>query len=109
MNWLKSIILDLIVTALLITAVTTDLSWARWVVIIYTPFMLLLKVLALVGQSLIEQFKPRSPEAPAWAFHLLYAVNVAALACAQWWITAAEWAVIWLLSYIEHRRLRRSA
>lgn len=106
MTWLKKVLVDLIVTAVILLAVITELAWARWAVIIYTPFMLLLKVLSIVGGSFTKQFEPRGPDAPAWAYHLLYAINVAALVVAQWWLLAGGWAAIWLLSYIQ---LRQSA
>ncbi len=109
MKWFKTIVVDLAVTALILVAVTLKPDWARGAVLVYTPFMLLLKVIAWVGQGAVKQLKPRAREAPAWMFHVLYAVNVAALAWAQWWWTAVQWAVIWLVSYLEHRRLHRPA
>lgn len=109
MDWIKTIIIDLIVTAVIIVAVTTDLAWARWAVVIYTPIMLILKIVALVGGSFTKQFKPRGPEAPAWVLHLLYAANVVALGLASWWITAAQWLAIWIISYIEWRQAPSSS
>ena len=103
MNWLKTIIIDVLVTAVIVVAVVTDFAWARWAVVIYTPIMLVLKIVAVVGGSFTKQFKPRGPEAPAWAFHLLYAIDVVALSLATWWITAAQWVAIWALSYYQSR------
>lgn len=104
MNWIKALIIDVTVTIVIIIAVTTEMEWARWAVIIYTPFMLLLKLVALLGGSLTRKFKKNVPEAPPWAYHILYLINVAAPALVQWWLIAAQWAAIWLLSYLEFRR-----
>ena len=104
MSLFKALIVDVVVTIVIIIAVLTEAAWARWAVIIYTPFMLLLKVLALVGGSLVRQFDKKVPEAPTWAYHLLYGINVAALAFAGWWLLAAGWAAIWIISYVEFRK-----
>lgn len=104
MGWLKHVILDLAVTAVILVAVLTGQAWAQWVVWLYTPFMLLLKVGAFFGGSLTAQV--RQPDVPAWFFHGLYAVNVGALLAYGWWLEGAGWALIWALSAADAHRNR---
>ena len=95
--WIKGIILEVVVTLVILYAVLTDAAWARWFVLIYTPFMLLLKAIALAGPRLIRT-AGAAAEVPDWFWHLNYAVNVALLLAAAWWLPALGWALIWLLS-----------
>ena len=102
MSWIKHVILDLAVTALIIFAVATDAEWARWVVIIYSALMVLLKLAGLRGPAAGLKLRPTG--VPILFYHLLYAVNVVALALGRWWILAAMWLAIWVLSYIQQRK-----
>lgn len=104
MSWLKNILVDLLVTAFIIVAVAGGWPWARWVVLGYTGLMLLLKVGALLGRGAVKQLKRTQAGAPTWVFHLLYLVDIVVLALGGWWIAAAGWLAIWLLSYIQQRR-----
>jgi len=106
MKLVKALIVDVIVTVVILLFVLTGAEAARWAVIIYTPFMLLLKLIALGAGSLTKQLKKNVPKAPEWAYHLLYAVNVVALAVHQSWLLSAMWLAIWILSYVESRRSR---
>lgn len=102
MSWIKHVILDLAVTALIIFAVATDAEWARWIVIIYSAFMLILKLAGLRGSAAGLKLQPTG--VPILFYHLLYAVNVVALALGRWWILAAAWLAIWVLSYVQQRK-----
>lgn len=110
MSWLKNVIIDVLITVLIVLVTSNVLpEWANWIVLIYTPFMLALKALALF--SGINKIKMQKPEnsPPAWFFHVLYAINVAALVYGQWYITAGQWALIWLISFFIEMRDRPAA
>lgn len=103
--WLKHVLLELLVTLVILFAVVSDAAWARWIVLVYTPFMLLLKVIALAGPRLIRT-AGAATDVPDWFWHGNYAVNVALLLAAAWWLPALGWALIWLLSIAAARRGR---
>ncbi len=105
MSWLKDVIVDILVTVSIALATLQDAVWAKWVVWIYTPFILFLKVVAFFGPSVVKKVgKAKQEGAPDWVFHLLYGANVILLAGAQWWLEAAGWAAIWLISYLASRK-----
>jgi len=117
MDWIKHTLVDLAVTVLIILAVTLDLEWARWGVLIYTPLMVFLKIVALLGSQSLGQLKPKGDGVPVWFYHALYATNVAFSAgfafaggginAHQWWMIAGDWALIWVLSIATEVRMRR--
>lgn len=104
MAWIKEVIIDVLVTLCIALATIQSVEWAKWVVWIYTPFILLLKVIAYFGPAVVKRAGRRGKQvAPDWIFHVLYAANVLLLAAFQWWIEGAGWAAIWLISYLAHR------
>ncbi len=95
MGWLRHVIVDIAVTVIVLIAVSTGENWAFWVIWIYTPFLLLLKIGALTGGV------GRSSEGvPDWIYHLLYATNVLALLYAASYWVAGGWVAIWLISAV---------
>lgn len=106
MNWFKSTIVDVAVTVCIVLAAFVEVEWARWVIWIYTPFILLLKVGALFAPPAIKKApsSKKQAEVPEWFFHLLYGANVLLLLVAGWWLVAAGWAAIWVVSYVAARR-----
>jgi len=101
MGWLKHVLIDLLITLCVVLATFFGMQWAAWVVWIYTPAMVLLKVGAL-GAKL-----PKVKEGPPdWFFHVLYAANVVILLYHRWWWVAAGWIVIWFLSALAVSRSR---
>lgn len=104
MEWLKSVTIDILVTILIAVFVLTNAVWAKWVILIYTPLMLLLKLLVLGAGSLVQFQKKGTPEAPSLFYHFLYGVNVLLLLIERWWLMVALWAAIWILSIIAKRR-----
>ena len=104
MNWVKTTIVDVAVTACIVAAAFMDVEWARWVIWIYTPFILLLKIGAFFGPTVVKKGAAKKEEAPEWFYHLLYAANVLLLLAARWWLVAGGWAAIWLVSYLVLRR-----
>ena len=104
MEWLKGTVVDIAVTVCIVAAAFFDVEWARWIIWIYTPFILLLKIGSLFAPPVIKKGAAKKEEAPEWIYHLLYAVNVVLLLVARWWWLAAGWAAVWLISYIAARR-----
>ena len=107
MGWLKNVLIDLAVTLLVLVAVVTGAAWAKWIVVIYTPLMLIMKVVALVGGSFLSKLQTTPDEVPRWFYHLLYGVNTGLLLGYGWWWVGGQWGVIWFLSIAIDRRRRR--
>ena len=103
MAWLKNVILDLAVTAVIAVWLITSAQWAYWVVLIYTPLLVLLKVIGLSG-GVAQAAAQRKDETPVWFYHLIYAANLMLLLTGRWWIMAAAWAAIWVLSAYQQSR-----
>lgn len=104
MDWLKNVLIDLAVTVLIAWAVFTNATWARWIILIYTPLMLLLKILAAFSGTLALVNRKSDAVPPGWFFHALYLTNIVLLLIGRWWGLAALWSVIWILSIIAERR-----
>lgn len=104
MGWLRHVIIDLAITAFILAATFGGQVWAAWVVWIYTPVMVLLKVGAFAGNV-----NPKSNEVPMWFFHALYALNLVVLLYYAWYWVAAGWVVIWLVSVATVHRSRPKA
>jgi hypothetical protein len=103
MGWLRHAIVDIAVTVIILIAVFASQVWAMWIVWIYTPFLLLLKIGALTGGV------GRSAEGvPDWFYHVLYAVNVAVLLFAALYWVAGAWVAIWLISAVVGARQPRT-
>ncbi len=112
MPWLKTVILDILVAVIAILFVLTGQSWAKWVILIYTPLMLLLKIGAVIGAGSVtpmttkKNAEARATAAPAWFFHGIYALMVGIFVYNQWWMMVAAWAAIWAASFFYLRRTR---
>ena len=104
MTWIKNAVVDLAVTILVVLTVAADQRWAWWILVVYTPLMLLLKVAAVTRRTPPAGIKVRSSEGPAWIYHVLYAANVILLSIGREWWLAAGWVAIWVLSYLQHRK-----
>ena len=86
-----------------------DLQWGKWVLFVYTPFMVLMKGVAAFSGSVTTLPKRSRAEAPAWFYHVLYGLNVAILLFAGWWLLAAGWLAIWALSAYAASRMKLPA
>ena len=106
MNLLKKAWLDIAVTALIAVAVFDGNEAAGWAVMIYTPFMVLLKITAFTGRHSPSRIKPQDTGIPVVVYHILYGANLGLLVfgtlrvTTTWWWVAACWAIIWLLSAV---------
>lgn len=106
MPWLKNTLVDLLVPIVIAALVFLDQRWAWWVLVVYTPLMLLMKGIAAFSggvRSVASQRRTRS-EPPVVFYHALYALDVALLAVGREWLLAAGWVVIWALSAYAARR-----
>lgn len=108
MQWLKDVLVDIIVTLFIIVAIILDISWMHWIIVGYTVIMLLAKVVVLAGDSSLQLIRKTQTEAPDWFPHLLYAINTGILIYGRWWYAAAGWLVIWILSYLAQSKLQGS-
>ena len=116
MSWIKNVVVDLAVTVAIVLAAMMSLSWAWWIVLIYTPFMLIMKIVVFLGSHSLGRLKQKGDGVPVWFYHALYAVNVTVAAGAalfaaganvhQWWMLAGGWALIWILSFATQARMR---
>jgi hypothetical protein len=106
MSWIKNALIDLAVTAIIAVHAFSDVSWTWWVIAIYTPLMVLLKVFALSGAAHAVQQK--ADGVPVWFYHVLYGANLLLLLKAPFYEAAAGWAVIWVLSVVAESRRPRS-
>lgn len=104
MAWLKTVVIDLVMVLVAFVAVFAAQEWAWWIIAVYTPLMLLLKIFAFAGGAFLSQVKGKGPTAPPVFFHVIYAIMVALMLYAGWWLLAAGWAGIWLLSFVAERR-----
>ena len=103
MGWIKDIIVDVAVTVCIAFATIQGAEWATWIVWIYTPLMVLLRIGAYFGPRTVKKGKV-TEAVPVWVYHLLYGINVVLLLAAQWWLVAGGWAAIWLLSYLSYQK-----
>lgn len=109
MGWLKNAVIDIAVTILIVLVTVNALpEWADWVVLIYTPFILLLKATSFFGGIKVKP--PQGADAPpVWFFHVLYAINVAVLLYSQWWLVGGAWVLIWVLSFLLEQPSKKTA
>ena len=102
MTWIKNAIIDIAITAVIGIYAFTMASWGWWIIAIYTPLMLLLKVFALSGAASSVQRK--ADDVPSIFYHLLYAVNLGLLLYTSFYYAAIGWVGIWVLSaYVESK------
>ena len=104
MVWLKEVVFDVLVTLALISIFLIDK--VEWIVAfqIYTPILIFLKLLALMGSNVRERLTGTAP--PSF-FHTLYAMNVLVLLMNSWWALAVQWGIVWILSWIFQIKMQK--
>lgn len=108
MKWLKNVIVDIAVSVVISIAVITKIEWLKIVVVAYTALMLLLKIIAVLSDQFMKSVKPgESIQAPLWFTSSLYAFNVFILIGFAWYLTAIQWALIWLFSWSAFKKSQR--
>lgn len=102
---LREAAVDILVTVFIVVATSLDLLWGRWILIVYTTLMLVLKIAALSSGGVRNiTTQQRQGRTPIWLFHLLYAINVIALGVAGWWALFVGWGLIWIVSILVEQR-----
>lgn len=101
---IRGIIVDLIVTIMIIAAVVFNSQWLTYLVIGYTGLMLAVKILVIISEQLRAITKKNKSNAPDLIYHILYGINIAALTVFSWYLTAAAWTIIWILSIYSSRK-----
>lgn len=109
MDWLKDVIVDIFATAVIIVTVLISNSILAGIVWGYTGLLIMVKFLALTGDSFLNLMNKSKSEAPEWFSHLLYAINTIALISFEWWYAGAGWLLIWIISYLTQRKLEKKA
>jgi hypothetical protein len=106
MNWLKEVVVDVIITLVLICIFLFNRT--EWVLAfqIYTPILLFLKLIAILGSSLGNRLHGNAP--PTF-FHTLYAINVLVFLINGWWALCVQWMIVWFLSSIFNIKIQKSA
>jgi hypothetical protein len=66
--------------------------------------MLLLKGAAFLVKPSKSKLKPNHVAVPDAVYHVLYGLNIILAVLDRWWIIAAGWALIWILSIITYRQ-----
>lgn len=107
MSWLKDVTVDIAATALIIATVLMSSQILSIIVWGYTGLLLFVKLLVFVGDDFMNLINKAKTEAPEWFTHLLYAANTGMLLFFQWWYAGAGWAIIWGLSYLTQRKIKR--
>lgn len=102
MRWLKNVVVDIAATILVVFTVVSALEWAYWLLAVYTGFMVIVKIIGLLGPAVKSKKTDETP--PDWFYHVLYAVNVIVLAYGKYWLLAGGWGLIWVLSIVYKRR-----
>ncbi|MGH7495113.1 MAG: hypothetical protein ACREOO_22305 [bacterium] len=106
MKWLKHATLDLVVTGAILVTALQSLSWLEILLTIYAALLVFLKFFSLLNEGILKRIRKGALAAPDWFYHLLYAINVTALAATQRWVLGLLWLLIWLLSWQTSRKLR---
>ncbi len=105
MSWLKDVIVDVLATAVIISAVVTSNTVLSGIVWGYTGLLLFLKLLVYFGDGFMNMANKADSAAPDWFTHLLYAINTGTLLFFTWWYLGVGWGIVWLLSYLIQRRI----
>lgn len=96
MMWLKHLTVDLLATLVITIVVFFETALLEYVFYIYTALMVIARTLAFFRIDLRAVTKKKVEEAPIWAYHTLYILNIAILAYGLFYITAISWGYIYL-------------
>lgn len=103
MRWIKKTIIDIIISLLIVGMLIVDTPALNYFILIYTPVMLLLKILTYKHSIKPLIVRKKSITAPDWFYHLLYGINIFVLLICNWWITSIQWILIWGISWYTKR------
>jgi hypothetical protein len=103
MSYLRHAFVDIAALVLILVGALTRAEWAWWTIAVYTGLLVVLKIVGFLGRSLVRQTRTAADGPPALFYHALYAVSTIAMVVTGWWIIAAGWLTIWVLSYLTER------
>ncbi len=101
MRSLRHLVLDLLAVVLIAYAAFSHASWAYGAVGLYTGFVLLLKIAAILSKLPAKRPDDAPPEG---AYHALYAIGTVLLLVGQLYGLAAGWAILWVVDWYSARR-----
>ena len=104
MKWVKKVLLDIIITVVIVATLFFKIQFLKIFLFIYTPLMLIGRLLALSGMDIQKKTGVKVPD---WFFHGLYFINVTVLIVNQWWLLAGLWVIIWFLAFLYSKRSRK--
>lgn len=107
MKWIKNVVVDIVVSVVIIIGVFVQVQGLEIVIIAYTGLMVFLKLLAVVSDQFMKSVKKTTVQAPLWFTSSVYAFNVFLLLGFAWYLTAAQWALIWLFSWIAYKKSQK--
>ncbi len=107
MNWLKSILLDIIVTALILLAVIFRIHWLKIFIMVYSVLIVVIRTAVLFNEDTLRAIFRRIKETPSWPLHVLYGINVIVLLAGSWYIVSILWMFIWILSVLTERKANK--
>ncbi|MFV1885529.1 MAG: hypothetical protein ACMZ7B_13650 [Balneola sp.] len=105
MNWVKSVLLDIIAFIVIVAFAITSNEVILIIIWVYTGILLTGKILYFFVDFL--QAKAQKTDVPDWFYHLNYVLSVAVLAfTGNYYITGA-WLLVWILSVIPSIKKRK--
>lgn len=107
MEWIKNVIVDIVVSIIIVIGVLIQVQWLQIIIVAYTGLMLFLKFLALVNEQFMKSVKKTTIQVPLWFTSSLYAFNVFILLGFAWYITALQWVLIGLFSWIAYKKSKK--
>jgi hypothetical protein len=102
MDWLKDVIVDILVTVFIAAFIWFGYIWMWWVIAVYSGLLLVAKAVVLTGDGFLSRTQ-NNQQAPDWFLHVLYALNIIMLGMFGWWWLTGGWCLIWLFSYLGQR------
>ncbi|HKJ69868.1 MAG TPA: hypothetical protein VKA68_18065 [bacterium] len=107
MNWLKSILLDIVVTALILLGVIFQIYWLKVIILVYSALILVVRTAVLFNEDTLRSLFRRIRETPSWPLHILYGINVVVLLAGSWYTVSLLWILIWIFSALSERKAKQ--
>lgn len=107
MEWIKEVIVDILVTVFIIVSIWLGDIWMWWVLVAYTGLLLVAKATVLMSDGFLSNRSQKTQQAPNWFLHLLYGINIILLGYIGWWYLLGGWTLIWLFSFLSQRKTNR--
>ena len=95
---LKESFVDIIATVAIIGSIFYQNDTYIIILWVYTGLILLGKIMALFMPSLAHRASKSTQDAPAWVFHVFYALSCACFLYIGKWYLAGAWILVWSIS-----------